>query len=186
MKYKISSESVRRFRYANFVTGALLASCSITHADAPTLEASEIDVVLTKAVVEEVKRISKHEGYCIARELAPSNTVLEKPRSHDGWLQGPKADVFYRQIKVPPRGRLPREALAPLPAGMVGSSCRSPIVFEEPYVIQIREGQQTYLQVTVDFSNRCPICGAGFEIGYRQTDHGWQVEPPGIVTTFIS
>lgn len=175
--------------FRSVVTGLAtlaLTACGIDAAT-PRISGLEVDSVLSKAVALAASKLRETgETYCIAADLAPSTAQPSNDPVVNGWRKGPSLHVFYRDVPLAPRRKLPSAALAALPTGMIGTACRNRIVFEEPSVVQLRDGQQTYMQVYLPFSNRCPSCGAGFEIVYRQTDHGWQIEPPGMIRTWIS
>lgn len=173
-------------RFAAAACAALILSACNPTASAPTISGSEVDALLTKAVILAAERFPASHGYCIAVDLAPSTAQPSNDPIVDGWRKGPSPEVLYRDLAVPPRRKLPEDVLSRLPSGLRASHCDHPIVFEEPYAVQLRVKQEIYMQVYLPFSDRCPVCGAGYEIAYRQTDHGWQIEPPGLTRTWIS
>lgn len=173
-------------RFLAFACAVSLISACQPSDSSPALAGGELDALLTQAVALAVSKLPKDEDICIAEELSPSTARPANDPVVDGWAKGPSPQVFYRDVALPLRRKLPRDALRGLPPAMRRTGCGHPIVFEEPNAVQLRVRQEVYIQVYIAFADRCPVCGAGFQIVYRQTSHGWQIEPPGMMRTWIS
>lgn len=173
-------------RFTAFACAALLLSGCQPAESLPAVAGTEVDALLTKAVKLAASKLPRDEDVCFAEDLSPSTAVPADDPVVDGWKKGPSDDVFYRDVVMPARRKLPRQALSGLPVRVREKPCRHPIVFEEPSAVQLRVQQEVYIQIYIRFANRCPACGAGYQIVYRQTNHGWQIEPPGMTLLWIS
>jgi hypothetical protein len=175
-----------RILVAFLVVAVLLVPACTRPDSAPTIAQGEVDAALTKAVILAAAKLGATDDVCFAEGLAPSIVQPANDPIVDGWHRGPSPQVFYRNVDVPPRHKLPKAALAGLSSGIRRPHCQHMIVFEEPSVVQLRVRQETYMQIYVPFSDRCPLCGAGYQVAFRQTSRDWQIEPPGITATWIS
>jgi len=173
-------------RFVAFACAVFLVSACKPIESPPSLSGGELDALLAKAVILAASKLPKEEDTCIAAELSRSTSRPADDPVMDGWKKSPSSDVFYRDVALPLRRKLPADALSGLPARLRQKSCEHPITFEEPNAVQLRVRQEVYIQVYIEFADRCPVCGAGYQIVYRQTDHGWQIEPPGMMRTWIS
>jgi len=69
---------------------------------------------------------------------------------------------------------------------MRAPSCRHRLVFNPPEFVEVNQAGRISTVAYVGFSDRCPICGAGYQITLIRTGGQWKADPPQIATSWIS
>lgn len=172
---------------ATIGTMALISACD---SNRPTERLAITDAEVTEILVKSVKAasIKFSKAYCLDPKLEQETPLVWPTTSDpDGWITSPSVEIKkYRPISSSPPRRLPDVALKTFGEDRVRTDCRHTLVFTVPEIMEVSSSGKSSVEAVVSLSDRCPTCGAGFNIHLKKTDASWYVVPDGIQNTWIS
>ncbi len=168
-------------RVAFAVGPILVGGCT----QAPSISHGDVESVLTLAAAAVNKKL--HGSYCIRPKLGNSNVTWEGRVGKDGWITAPdNKNLRYRPLPAPKIETLPNAAMAAFTNSVFASECRHAIEFNKPLFIEMKSQNENYIEASVEFSDRCPVCGFGAVVEFRKINGRWEMTSDGIQQTWIS
>ncbi|WP_168852393.1 hypothetical protein [Novosphingobium sp. ERN07] len=160
-----------------------ISSCLLSGSSSPP-EIYETDVVNVLTLAVRAAAISgKISGdTCFRKDIEPTPIMLEERGGR--WVQ--EFGVDYRILKSPNLGQLPEAAFAALPVAKRRSQCTHPIVFNPVQFVQLNKRGAITTHAFIDFGDRCPLCGQGYQMMAKKEAGRWIIEKPGITSTWVS
>lgn len=172
-------KSLNRLRLTIFA--ASLVSCS------PGQSISDEDGSSTlKAAVKMIARSRKlPANACISANLEAAGGEIPG-KEGDGWIRPEGSHIAYRLLRGPKINRLPPEVAAVIPMRMRDLACDHHLVIHLPQYFQTIEAGHETTVAFVNISDRCPLCGGGYQIMFIKTGEHWKAEQSDLQTTWIS
>lgn len=162
-----------------------VAFCLTGCTTAPRITASDLADTLKDVVEMTATSRQLPPDACISTRLDKSHFAL--PGNDDGsWQKSPGSSLTYRILKGPKAEQLPRSAADAIPVRMRRSDCRHRIVIDQPLFVQTNDGRHKEISAFVNLGDRCPICGAGYEVMLTKIDGGWKSAQADLERTWSS